>query len=323
MPETMGLDEFLAVERRQEQPTMPLDEFLNGVPAAGTMGRTWVQEDMNAGIVDVANYMQRASDRIQQYQQARSDTGADRLTANEQIAIVDTYRQIAGLQPEGYYMTKEGAAVPKDRFAEMRRKRTEDDSWENFKSNISGTVLQNLAGIRGVQARISDALGITDGALAEATRESEEITRILQPQGGFSGFAGSAVGNVMNLFLAAGQAPAMFAVSTAGSTFLDVAQRREDGQNISPYTEWTAAIANAGVEYVLESFGQKIARRAGAALAGRLNQLRTAIMGTGVRGGVRVIASILAKHGVEQAGMAIEGAAEEGITQILQNTVRR
>ena len=135
---------------------------LQSMTTAGDMGKTWVREDINNRDVDISNYMQRASNRIQSYQQARSDIGEDRLTANEQVAIVDAYRQIAGLQPEGYYMTKEGAAVPRDRFAEIRRKRTEDDAWENFKSNMSHTVLQNLAGIRGVHtARWDGAHGNT------------------------------------------------------------------------------------------------------------------------------------------------------------------
>jgi len=320
MPREIPLSEILRSPTRRE---FSLDEVTAGLPAASDIGRTWAREDINTGNVDLTNYMHRASARIQQYQQARSDIGEDRLTANEQVAIVDAYRQIAGLQPEGYYLTKEGAAVPEDRFAEIRRKRTEDDVWENFKSNISHTVLQNVAGIRASAARISDALGITDNAIVEAGRLSEEVTRILQPQGGKSGFAGQAVGNVMNLFLAFGQAPAMFATSTAGSTFLDVAQRRADGQEISPYTEWTAAIANATIEYALESFGQKVARRAGAKLAGRIGDIRTAVAGNSIRGGIRAAASVLVKHGFEQAGMALEGAAEEGITEVLQNTVRR
>ena len=321
MPRYATLDEITQVRRRPQR-EITLDE-IGGIDAAANMGATWVQEDINAGGVDISNYMHRAAARIQQYQQARSDMGENRLTANEQVAIIDAFRQIAGLQPEGYYMTKEGAAVPQDRFAETRRKRTEDDAWANFKSNLSSTVLQNLAGIRATQAKISDSLGITDNALSEAMHDSEEVTRILQPLGGKSGFAGQAVGNVMNLFLAAGQAPAMFATSTAGSTFLDVAQRRANGQEISPYTEWTAAIANATVEYALESFGQKVAQRAGAKLAGRIGDLRNAVAGNGIRGGVRTAASVLVKHGFEQTGMALEGAAEEGITEVLQNTVRR
>ncbi len=316
-------DEFFAAGRRQPKRTLSADEFFKDVPAAQGMGQTWAREDINAGNVDVSNYMQRAATRIQQYQQARSDIGEDRLTANEQVAIVDAYRQMAGLQPEGYYMTAEGAAVPKDKFAEIRRKRTEDDTWANFTANLSQTVLQNIAGIRASGARISDALGITDNALAEATRMSEEVTRILQPRGGTSGFAGQAVGNVMNLFLGSKFAPAMFATSTAGSTFIDVAQRRAEGQEISAFTEWTSAIANATIEYALESFGQKVARKAGAKLAGRVGDLRNAIARNGIRGGVRTAAATLVKFGTEQAGMALEGAAEEGITQILQNTVRR
>ena len=320
MPREIPLSEILRSPTRRE---FSLDEITAGLPATSDMGRTWAREDINTGNVSLTNYMQQAAARIQQYQQARSDIGGDRLTANEQVAIVDAYRQIAGLQPEGYYLTKEGAAVPQDRFAELRRKRTEDDVWENFKANLSETVLQNAASIRASAARISDALGITDNAVAEAGRLSEEVTRILQPQGGKSGFAGQAVGNVMNLFLAVGQAPVMFATSTAGSTFLDVARRRTEGQEISPYTEWTSAIANATIEYALESFGQKVARRAGAKLAGRIGDLRSAVAGNGIRGGVRAAASVLVKHGFEQAGMALEGAAEEGITEVLQNTVRR
>ena len=342
MPRYATLDEITQARRPQRREAT-LDEITGNIASAANMGQTWVREDINNRDVDISNYMRRASDRIQSYQQARSDIGEDRLTANEQVAIVDAYRQIAGLQPEGYYLTKEGAAIPEDKFAEIRRKRTEDDAWENFKSNMSHTVLQNLAGIRGVQARITDALGITTGAIAEATRESEEVTRILQPLGGKSGFAGQAIGNVMNLFLGymtgrglagvAGKvglglkfgtsAPAMFAISTAGHTFIDVAQRREEGQEISPYTEWASAIANATIEYALESFGQSVARRAGGMLAGRMGDLRNAITRNGIRGGIRSAASILVKHGFQQTGMALEGAAEEGITELLQNTVRR
>jgi len=322
MPRYATIDEIIPIETPQRREAT-LDEINGGIASATNMGQTWAQEGINTGAIDVTNYMQRAADKIQQYQLARDDMGKNRLTANEQLAIVDAYRQTAGLQPEGYYLTKEGAAVPRDRFAELRRKRTEDDAWANFKANISSATLQNLAGIRGAQARITDALGITSNATAEAAHQSEEVTRILQPQGGKSGFAGQAVGNVMNLFLAAGQAPAMFATSTAGSTFIDVAQRRARGQEISPYTEWTSAIANATIEYALESFGQAVAKRAGTKLAGRIGDLRNAITQNGVRGGVRTAASVLVKHGFEQAGMALEGAAEEGITELLQNTVRR
>ena len=290
MPRYATLDEITQT-RRFPRREVTLDE-IDGVNAAANMGETWVQEDINTGDIDITNYMHRAALRIQQYQQARSDIGEDRLTANEQIAVVDAFRQTAGLQPEGYYMTKEGAAVPQDKFAEIRRRRTEDDAWANFKANLSSTVLQNLAGIRAAQARISDSLSITDNALVEATRESEEVTRILQPLGGKSGFAGQAIGNVMNLFLAAGQAPAMFAMSTAGSTFIDVARRRTEGQEISPFTEWTSAIANATIEYALESFGQKVARRAGVKLAGRIGDLRNAITRNGIHGGIRAAASI-------------------------------
>jgi hypothetical protein len=322
MPREIPLSDILQSPYSQRQ-EIPLSEAIGGIPAATNTGQTWVQEDINTDNVNVTNYMQRAAARIQQYQQARSDIGEDRLTANEQVAIVDAYRQTAGLQPEGYYMTKEGAAVPRDRFAEIRRKRTEDDVWANFTANLSQTVLQNLVSIRGAQARICDTLGITDGAMAEIARESEEVTRILQPSGGKSGFAGQAIGNVMNLFLGAGQAPAMFAMSTAGSTFLDVAQRRAQGQEISAYTEWTSAIANATIEYALESFGQAVARKAGMKLAGRIGDLRSAITHNGIRGGIRAAAAVLVKFGTEQAGMALEGAAEEGITELLQNVVRR
>lgn len=322
MPRTATIDEIPLRERPQRREAT-LDEIQGGIGPAALMGQTWTREDINTGRVDISNYMHRAAARIQEYQQARQDLGEDRLTANEQVAIVDAYRQMAGLQPEGFYLTAEGAAVPKDRFAEIRRKRTEDDAWANFKSNLSNTVLQNLSGIRAAQAKITDSLGITEGALAEATRGSEEVSRILQPQGGKSGFAGQAVGNVMNLFLAAGQAPAMFAASTAGSTFIDVAQRRAEGQEISPYTEWTAAITNAAIEYALESFGQKVAQRAGLRLGGFIGDIQGAITNNGIRGGVRTVASLFVKHGLGQAGLALEGAAEEGITQILQNTVRQ
>lgn len=316
-------------QQADDQTRYSLDELQSMTVAAG-MGQTWAQEDINAGSVEPSNVMQRASDRIQEYQQARSDTGATRLTAIEQMAIVDAYRQMAGLQPEGYYLTNTGAAVPRDKFAEIRRQRTEDDSWENFKANISNTVLQNLAGIRASQARITDVLGITDDAMIRAAQDSEEVTRILQPRGGKSGFAGQTVGNMMNLFLgrAGGLAtkvgaPTMFAVSTAGYTFIDVARRREAGQKISPYTEWTAAISNAAIEFALESFGQAVANRAGVKLAGRIGELRGALTRGGMHGGIRTAASILVKHGFEQANMALEGAAEEGITEMLQNTVRR
>ena len=125
-----------SAQQTSKQTGFTLNE-LQSMTATGNMGQTWAREDINADAVDVSNYMQRAADRIQEYQQARSDIGENRLTANEQIAIVDAYRQMAGLQPEGYYLTKEGAAVPRDRFAEIRRKRTEDDTWANFKANLS------------------------------------------------------------------------------------------------------------------------------------------------------------------------------------------
>ncbi len=316
----VDMDEFLAEKPEPAGQIVDMDDFLTNTG----MGQTWVQEDINAGNVDISNYMQRAATRIQEYQQARSDLGQDRLTSNEQIAIVDAFRQNAGLQPEGYYLTKDGAAIPKDIFAEIRRKTTEDDIWANFKANLSSTVLQTANGIRASQARITDALGITKDATMEAARDGEEVNRILQPQGGVSGFAGQLVGNVMNLYLGGmTSAPARFASATAGSTFIDIAQRRADGQNISATTEWSAAITNAAIEYALETFGQVVARKAGASLAGRVGSLTKTISGQGIRGGIRATAGIVAKFGVEQSGLAAQGFAEESITELLQNVVRR
>ena len=323
MPTLDELQQISAQQMNRHRAGFTLDE-LEAMTSVADMGQTWVREDIDEGTTDVSNYMQRASDRIQRYQQARSDKGQDRLTAIEQVAIVDAYRQMAGLQPEGYYMTREGAAVPKDRFAEMRRKVTEDSSWENFKANISGTVLQNLSGIRASQAKITDMLGITDNALTEARRDSEEVNRILQPLGGKSGFTGQLVGNVMNLYLGGFRsAPARFASSTAGFTFIDVAQRRAAGQEISATTEWAAAISNATIEYALETFGQKVALKAGARLSGSVGSLTKAISGQGIRGGIRAAASVVTKFGIEQGGLAAQGFAEESITELLQNTVRR
>lgn len=323
MPTLDELQQISAQQIGRQRAGFTLDE-LQAMTSATDMGQTWVREDIDTGVVDISNYMQRASDKIQQYQQARSNKGEDRLTAIEQVAIVDTYRQMAGLQPEGYYMTREGAAIPKDRFAEMRRKQTEDSDWENFKANISGTVLQNLSGIRATQAKITDALGITDNALTEATRDSEEVNRILQPRGGKSGFTGQLVGNVMNLYLGGFKsAPARFASSTAGFTFIDVAQRRAAGQEISAATEWGAAISNAAIEYALESFGQKVALKAGARLSGSVGSLTKAISGQGIRGGIRAAAGVVTRFGIEQGGLAAQGFAEESITELLQNAVRR
>lgn len=322
MPRTATLSEIM-LTRQPDRRTATYSELTGAIPAAQEMGSFWADDDIKGGLVTPQNYMQQASTRIQEYQQARDTAQADRLTANEQIAIVDAYRDRAGLQPEGYYRTAEGAAVPRDRFAEIRRKRTEDDAWENFKANISHTTLQNLNAIRSAQAKITDGLGITDGALAQATQEGDEVTRILQPLGGKSGFAGQAVGNVMNLFLSAGQAPAMFAVSTAGHTFIDVAKRRQAGQEISPYAEWTAAITNATIEYALESFGQGVARKAGAHLSQYLGTVQGAVSKGGIRSGIHQAATLFSKFALRQTGLAAEGAAEEGITQLLQNTTDR
>lgn len=299
-------------------------EAFGGIRAAELMGQSWVGDDIADGRVSIENYMQRASERIQEYQEVRDRAGQDRLTANEQVAIVDAFRQLAGLQPEGFYLTAEGAAIPRDRFAEIRRKRMEDDDWGNFKANLSSTTLQMANSIRGSQAKILDALGITEDAVDAAARDSAEIQRILQPRGGKSGFAGQAVGNVMNLFLAgSAAAPAMFAVSTAGSTFLDVHNRRLAGEEISPAAEWTAAMSNAAIEYTLEHFGQKIAQRAGMRLFDKVGVIRKAVAQNGARGGIKTIAKALVSQVFTGTGAALEGAAEEGITEIMQNTVNR
>lgn len=313
-----------------DEDLVSFSELTGSIPSAGKMGKDWANMDLNGGLVTKDNYMERAAERVQEYQQERMRQQSTRLTANEQVAIVDAYRQMAGIQPEGYYRTATGAAVPKNLFQEIRRKRVEDSNWENFKANLSSTALQNLAAIRAAQAKITDALGITDDALSEAARDSEEVNAILQPGGGKAGFAGRAVGNMMNLFLgrAGGLAPhvgapAMFAYATAGYTFIDVNRRREAGQKISPTTEWTSAIANATIEYAMETFGQAVASRAGSVLAGRVSTLRRAITHNGLRGGIRAAAGALTQFAVQGVGLAAEGAAEEAITEILQNTVRR
>ncbi len=334
MPQRMSVSDFIRGGDVLSAPTRPVpepgigqrmsvSEFYGAVNAAGKLGELWANEDINSGDVTPETFMQRASDRIQEYQTFRDRAGSARLTANEQVALVDAYREMAGLQPEGFYRTVDGSAVPEDIFAARRQARMEDDSWENFKSNISSTALHNINGIRAAGARITDALGISEGATAQAAREGEEINRILAPQGGASGFSGQAVGNMMNLFLGGwASAPARFATSTAGSTFLEVARRRETGQEISVYDEWTAAIANAGIEYTLEKFGQSVARKAGMRLAGGIGRIRLAVTQGGTRKGLRVAGSIL-ETGLNVAGQQIQGGAEEGITQILQNTANR
>jgi len=155
---TATLSEIM-LTRQPDKRTATYSELTGAIPAARSLGGFWADDDIKEGLVTPRNYMQQASTRIQEYQQARDTAQADRLTANEQIAIVDAYRQRAGLQPEGYYLTNEGTAVPRDLFAEIRRKRTEDDAWENFKANITQTALQNGNAIRSAQAKITDGLG--------------------------------------------------------------------------------------------------------------------------------------------------------------------
>jgi len=316
-------NDILRSKPPDDEDLVSLSDLTGGIPAASNMAQGWAELDMNEGKATKDNYMEQAGARIQEYQQSRLKAGDANLTANEQVAIVDAYRQMAGLQPEGYFLTPTGAAVPQNIFQEIRRKRVEDSDWENFKSNVSSTVLGNLAAIRAAQAKVTDSLGITDDALAEASRQAEEVNAILQPGGGKAGFMGRAIGNVMNLFLAGGQAPAMFATSTAGYTFIDVNRRRQGGQDISPTAEWTAAICNAGIEYAMESFGQLVAQKAGAVLGNHVNTIRRAVVAGGARGGIRTAAATLAHFGLQSVGLAIEGATEEGVTEILQNTTRR
>ena len=53
MPITV--DEFFSPEREQTRRLLTAGEFFNSVPAAGTLGQTWVREDINTGNVDITH----------------------------------------------------------------------------------------------------------------------------------------------------------------------------------------------------------------------------------------------------------------------------
>jgi len=242
-------------------------------------------------------YMQHAAERIQMYQTRRDEANEARLTALEQTAIQDAFRELAGIEPLAYRRYK-GGAVPIDRFAEKRQARTEESSWENFKANIANTVLQSAGGITAFGAKMADTVGISDDAIKDWSNQLDETQRILAPRGGASGLMGQVVGSTMFSLLAGGTGPVSggrmwahglkvggaFGISATGQTFAEVSHRRMHGQDIGILNEWTAAIGNGAIEAITEAFGWAIAGKFATKLVRGVPGLRRALATKGWEG---------------------------------------
>ena len=94
-------------------------------------GRRVADEIQNPTTVTKDNYIQIAADRVIEREQ---ELGRD-LSQGEQTAIVDAYRQLAGVDPRFYSVSVNGAA-PIDFYQEVIQKRGRD--------TLSGTILDNL-----------------------------------------------------------------------------------------------------------------------------------------------------------------------------------
>jgi len=331
MPQTWTPAEF-------QKPAKPMKPDLPQVWSAQDMLQQRT-EPIDLRNVTPDNFMRQASARIQQYQTERDARGAQRLTANEQVAIQDAYRQMVGEQPEAFYLTREGA-IPKDRFYEMRARRSKASAWHNFQNNIANTFLQGIGGIVATGAKVADTIQISDDAIGKWQKHLNETNRILAPTGGASGALGQIVGTTMFSLLGgvggagsgltwaqrlAKAAPiaGMFGVSAAGQTFGEVAQRRLEGQDIGMLNEWTAAVSNGLIETATEMFGWAAASHLASGLLRNAPGLRRVLAKDGWRG-ARIWLEKFSKKALGRVLADVpQGYVEEFLAQIGQDATNK
>jgi len=265
-------------------------------------------------------------------------------------AVVDMFRQLAGDTPLFYDLNEKGMAAPKDYLTELHKIRaahTQESGWRNFWNNTAYSVMEGTAGFTALGARAMDGIGVTEGASLYWQKQTEEMEQLLAPQGGVSGMAGQLVGNTMFSLLVggAGKSTAMavkgggwrasmlqmakegagvgmaFGLSEAGRRFGIVAELRAQGRDISLADELTYSVAGGAVEAATEAFGWGIARGFGRGLIKNLPGLRDVVGKEGVQGAVRWLTHLGANAIGQAVGSAPKGAIEEGMAQFGSNLI--
>ena len=292
-------------------------------------------------------------DYAAQYIEAEREKGRE-IPGQNNPAIIDTFRQLSGAKPLFYDLAENGAAVPKDYLTEFYKQRaahTQESGWRNFWNNTAYSVMEGTAGFTALGARLTDAIGATEGASLYWQRQTEEMEKILSPQGGVSGTLGKLVGNTMFSLLlggaGAGSAAAKsggaltwsksliqmgkeglgvgiaFGLSETGHRFGTVATLREGGREVNTFDEMTYAFAGGAIEAATEAFGWGVAKGFGRTLIKGIPGLREVVGRKGMVGAIEYLTH-LGKSAVGAAvGSAPAGAFEEVASQFGQNLLDR
>jgi hypothetical protein len=307
------------------------------------------------------NYYDYASDYIQELNATMEAKGQPRVSIRQQEAILDLFRQKAGEDPIHYTVGPEGASPRDAKFYELRQNRTTTSAWDNFSSNFTDTVMRSALGPVQFLSKMSDELGITDDATNYWEQQTEEMSKILSPQGGASGFAGSLAGSMMYSFLTGagstglgkslggkvpgfkGQLPEIlrkgwkggverilkhggpmglaFGVGTAGQRFGEIARRKAEGQDISLGQEYTFALGGGAVEAMGEMVGWSAALGLGRVITKNIGELTQATSRAGLSGFIKELTRVSTSNLGHLVTGTAQGATEETMTQIGQNLI--
>lgn len=238
------------------------------------------------------NWMHYASEAIQKKQEELDRLGRPRLRPSEQLAIQDSYRQMVGKQP---------VSAGRDFFREAQLASAQESPW----LNLSNVALSRMAGTgTGLVGLVSPAAGrsLQETAQAEYGPEAEGFSKTL---GETIGGAWSSAPAIINPVLGA----AALGASAAGQTRMDIAARREQGEDISGWREALGAAGSGAIEMGTEYIGAKIGQALGKVLRQAGPGLRQAYAQGGFRQAIKRLLPTALQFELGAAGEGLEEVA--------------
>lgn len=297
-----------------------IDEWVFNAFAGRTMNELIEGSSRSDFGLTSKNYMHYAAQSVQQQQDEREQLGATPMSAEEQVAITDAYRQLGGDQPLFYDVGPGGVAIQEEnRFNAAYSKVIEGRSAiSDIMNGINRTFVGRTTGLIGTVAP------------SYAAELEEQNQMLLKGRGGWSTFIGDIAGQALvSAGLAAGAgvaglvwaAPGLFAAQTFGSTRTDVFKERLKGKDISLAKELGAATLNGAAEFIFEHFGGRMASGAAGQARKFIPAIGKQILDKGVKGTTGLLKTALREGGLDIAKYSVGGGLEEFFTQLAQNTI--
>lgn len=286
---------------RGQQPSQPADPYAN----FGEVVDRLPSEVSQPNFAD-ADYTESARAEIEHMEALARQQGHD-LSNEAQIAIIDKYREKAGLSR----LIPTPDEIVEERIAS--------------RTSRGGAFRHFQAGVSQLGAAGESLIGIFDPDTAARLQQSRRL--YYGDPSGVAGFAGQAIGEtgkaVASIATTGGiGTAALYGAQGVGGVRTDVAQRRAAGDDVSGGAEWGTALAIGAVEGASGYLSAGILNKIGGVFRSSAPAIREALAQGGPTMARSVAVQALKRAGVTVGGSTAE-AAEEGLTQLATNALMK